>query len=88
LEKLWRDSKIGAIYEGTSNIQLETIAKLIRELLGLFLTGLTLTYRRKRLCPIKQLLSGEKRAELVVSLIILVGKRTHALHLYIVLPAG
>jgi hypothetical protein len=31
LEKLWRDSKIGAIYEGTSNIQLETIAKLIRE---------------------------------------------------------
>lgn len=32
LEKLWRDSKIGAIYEGTSNIQLETIAKLIREL--------------------------------------------------------
>lgn len=30
LEKLWRDSKIGAIYEGTSNIQLETIAKLIR----------------------------------------------------------
>ncbi|KAK1925862.1 acyl-CoA dehydrogenase/oxidase [Papiliotrema laurentii] len=31
LEKLWRDSKIGAIYEGTSNIQLETIAKLIRK---------------------------------------------------------
>lgn len=31
LEKLWRDSKIGAIYEGTSNIQLETIAKLLRE---------------------------------------------------------
>jgi short/branched chain acyl-CoA dehydrogenase len=31
LEKFWRDSKIGAIYEGTSNIQLETIAKLIRE---------------------------------------------------------
>ena len=30
LEKFWRDSKIGAIYEGTSNIQLETIAKLIR----------------------------------------------------------
>ncbi|GFZ44980.1 hypothetical protein JCM24511_02706, partial [Saitozyma sp. JCM 24511] len=29
LEKLWRDSKIGAIYEGTNNIQLETIAKLI-----------------------------------------------------------
>lgn len=30
LAKFWRDSKIGAIYEGTSNIQLETIAKLIR----------------------------------------------------------
>lgn len=26
-EKMWRDSKIGAIYEGTSNIQLSTIAK-------------------------------------------------------------
>jgi len=26
-EKMWRDSKIGAIYEGTSNIQLQTIAK-------------------------------------------------------------
>nr|ODN89775.1 acyl-CoA oxidase [Cryptococcus depauperatus CBS 7855] len=31
LEKYWRDSKIGAIYEGTSNIQLETIAKFLRE---------------------------------------------------------
>jgi len=29
VEKFWRDSKIGAIYEGTSNIQLQTIAKLI-----------------------------------------------------------
>ncbi|KAF8245002.1 acyl-CoA dehydrogenase mitochondrial precursor [Wilcoxina mikolae CBS 423.85] len=28
-EKFWRDSKIGAIYEGTSNIQLQTIAKLL-----------------------------------------------------------
>src|SRR5438093_5792019 len=28
-EKYWRDSKIGAIYEGTSNMQLQTIAKLI-----------------------------------------------------------
>lgn len=28
-EKYWRDSKIGAIYEGTSNIQLNTIAKLL-----------------------------------------------------------
>ncbi|ORY30557.1 acyl-CoA dehydrogenase/oxidase [Naematelia encephala] len=31
VEKFWRDSKIGAIYEGTSNIQLETIAKLLRK---------------------------------------------------------
>ncbi|KAL8289999.1 hypothetical protein RQP46_002938 [Phenoliferia psychrophenolica] len=29
IEKFWRDSKIGAIYEGTSNIQLQTIAKFI-----------------------------------------------------------
>jgi alkylation response protein AidB-like acyl-CoA dehydrogenase len=29
VEKYWRDSKIGAIYEGTSNMQLQTIAKLI-----------------------------------------------------------
>ena len=29
VEKLYRDAKIGAIYEGTSNIQLQTIAKLI-----------------------------------------------------------
>ena len=29
-EKMWRDSKIGAIYEGTSNIQLTTIAKLLQ----------------------------------------------------------
>jgi alkylation response protein AidB-like acyl-CoA dehydrogenase len=29
VEKLWRDSKIGAIYEGTSNMQLQTIAKLL-----------------------------------------------------------
>jgi len=29
-EKMWRDSKIGAIYEGTSNIQLQTIAKLLK----------------------------------------------------------
>lgn len=26
-EKFWRDSKIGALYEGTSNVQLQTIAK-------------------------------------------------------------
>jgi len=31
LEKFYRDSKIGAIYEGTSNIQLQTIAKLQAE---------------------------------------------------------
>jgi alkylation response protein AidB-like acyl-CoA dehydrogenase len=29
VEKFWRDSKIGAIYEGTSNMQLQTIAKLV-----------------------------------------------------------
>ncbi len=31
VEKYWRDSKIGAIYEGTSNMQLQTIAKLVIE---------------------------------------------------------
>ena len=30
LEKFYRDCKIGAIYEGTSNIQLQTIAKLLK----------------------------------------------------------
>ena len=29
VEKFYRDAKIGAIYEGTSNIQLQTIAKLM-----------------------------------------------------------
>ena len=29
LEKYWRDSKIGSIYEGTSNLQLQTIAKYL-----------------------------------------------------------
>ena len=29
-EKFYRDCKVGAIYEGTSNIQLLTIAKAIR----------------------------------------------------------
>jgi alkylation response protein AidB-like acyl-CoA dehydrogenase len=29
VEKYWRDAKIGAIYEGTSNMQLQTVAKLI-----------------------------------------------------------
>ncbi len=29
VEKYWRDSKIGAIYEGTANMQLQTIAKLL-----------------------------------------------------------
>ncbi|KAJ2559051.1 hypothetical protein EV175_000511 [Coemansia sp. RSA 1933] len=29
VEKLYRDCKIGAIYEGTSNIQLQTIAKIL-----------------------------------------------------------
>ena len=30
-EKFYRDCKIGAIYEGTSNIQLTTIAKLLKK---------------------------------------------------------
>ena len=29
VEKFYRDAKIGQIYEGTSNIQLNTIAKMI-----------------------------------------------------------
>jgi butyryl-CoA dehydrogenase/short/branched chain acyl-CoA dehydrogenase len=29
VEKYWRDAKIGKIYEGTSNMQLATIAKLV-----------------------------------------------------------
>ena len=29
VEKYWRDSKIGKIYEGTSNMQLQTIAKIL-----------------------------------------------------------
>jgi alkylation response protein AidB-like acyl-CoA dehydrogenase len=29
VEKYWRDAKIGAIYEGTSNMQLQTIGKLL-----------------------------------------------------------
>jgi alkylation response protein AidB-like acyl-CoA dehydrogenase len=29
VEKFWRDSKVGQIYEGTSNMQLSTIAKSI-----------------------------------------------------------
>jgi alkylation response protein AidB-like acyl-CoA dehydrogenase len=31
VEKMWRDAKIGQIYEGTSNLQLQTIAKQIME---------------------------------------------------------
>jgi alkylation response protein AidB-like acyl-CoA dehydrogenase len=34
LEKLYRDAKIGKIYEGTSNMQLQTIAKLVQGELG------------------------------------------------------
>lgn len=30
VEKFYRDCKIGSIYEGTSNIQLQTIAKLLK----------------------------------------------------------
>ena len=29
VEKFYRDAKIGAIYEGTSNMQLHTIAKML-----------------------------------------------------------
>jgi alkylation response protein AidB-like acyl-CoA dehydrogenase len=29
VEKFYRDAKIGTIYEGTSNMQLQTIAKLM-----------------------------------------------------------
>ena len=29
VEKLYRDAKIGKIYEGTSNMQLQTIARVI-----------------------------------------------------------
>ena len=31
VEKFYRDAKIGKIYEGTSNMQLNTIAKLLLE---------------------------------------------------------
>ncbi|OQR90747.1 acyl-CoA dehydrogenase [Achlya hypogyna] len=31
VEKFFRDSKIGSIYEGTSNMQLSTIAKIVKE---------------------------------------------------------
>jgi short/branched chain acyl-CoA dehydrogenase len=31
IEKYYRDCKIGSIYEGTSNIQLQTIAKILKQ---------------------------------------------------------
>jgi short/branched chain acyl-CoA dehydrogenase len=34
VEKFFRDSKIGQIYEGTTNIQLETIAKMVKKEYG------------------------------------------------------
>jgi alkylation response protein AidB-like acyl-CoA dehydrogenase len=34
MEKLYRDAKIGKIYEGTSNMQLATIAKIVQSELG------------------------------------------------------
>ncbi|MEZ4434232.1 MAG: acyl-CoA dehydrogenase [bacterium] len=34
VEKFYRDAKIGKIYEGTSNMQLATIAKLLRRIYG------------------------------------------------------
>ena len=33
-EKFYRDCKVGSIYEGTSNIQLQTIARLLRSEYG------------------------------------------------------
>lgn len=30
VEKFYRDCKVGSIYEGTSNIQLQTIAKILK----------------------------------------------------------
>jgi alkylation response protein AidB-like acyl-CoA dehydrogenase len=33
-EKFFRDAKIGKIYEGTSNMQLQTIAKLLQAQYG------------------------------------------------------
>ena len=35
IEKYFRDARIGAIYEGTSNIQLQTIFKLHTSQMGL-----------------------------------------------------
>ena len=29
VEKYWRDSKVGKIFDGTSNMQLDTIARLV-----------------------------------------------------------
>jgi alkylation response protein AidB-like acyl-CoA dehydrogenase len=57
VEKLYRDAKIGKIYEGTSNMQLSTIAKMIQADFGAKLAGasslgagrlcrLTVGYRR------------------------------------------
>ena len=34
IEKFFRDSKIGKIYEGTSNMQLQTIAKMLQTQYG------------------------------------------------------
>ena len=34
VEKLYRDAKVGQIYEGTSNMQLQTIAKQIMQRKG------------------------------------------------------
>ena len=31
VEKFYRDCKVSSIYQGTSNIQLQTIAKILRE---------------------------------------------------------
>ena len=47
VEKFWRDSKVGQIYEGTSNMQLQTIAEDTPYLnLGLGGIGVALLARR------------------------------------------
>ncbi|KIO21276.1 hypothetical protein M407DRAFT_29105 [Tulasnella calospora MUT 4182] len=48
IEKFWRDSKIGAIYEGTSNIQLNTIAKLLQKSLQLSSEPLSTMVQEKK----------------------------------------
>ena len=48
VEKLYRDAKIGQIYEGTSNLQLQTIAKQILGVTGLGSWRIQVDSRRAR----------------------------------------